>query len=133
MIPGTNKKTAALAITRSIWVSGPTISARSLLALSFKKFERRELVRAGKLPGSCRYPHAAKLGVDMVRLSSEPIKDIGCYGLDYWLRFDVEQTLFVTISGLWELWFNDQGEAYISFEDDQDATMFALALEGDRS
>lgn len=130
MIPGTAKEAAALAMIRMKAAIGYS-SADQISDYEgvLKLAERRELVAAGNLPGSSRHAHVVPLGVDLVKLADEPIEGMGFYGLDYWLRLDVEQAVFAVVIGVWELWFSESGDAFLSIEHEGDAVLFRLALD----
>lgn len=130
MIPGTAKEAAALAMIRMKAAIGyASADEISSYEGALKLAERRELVAAGNLPDSSRHAHAVPLGVDLVKLAGEPIEGMGFYGFDYWLRLDVEQAVFAAVIGLWELWFSENGDAFLSIEHEGDAVLFRLALD----
>ena len=87
--------------------------------------ERRELVALGYLPGSIgAQPHAVALGVDMVEVEGE--RD----SIAWNLAPKIAEMVADVVQGPHDLWFSrDTGEAYISFELEDDATLFRLALD----
>lgn len=153
MVPGTAKEVAAYALSRargqyaSVAASnaqspgGPPLSPNVVAQIDdvkrrLHRAERRLHVLEGHLPGSSRYPHAVALAVDMVEdvvsvswspMSGEgpPDRMPGAY-----LAPSFEAKLKDTATRAHELWFNDTGDAFISFEDETDATMFAVAIGG---
>ncbi len=134
MIPGTGKETARLALalmklnttinagqTQALASLAPTPDnkARALDAKrNLKLAERRELVAAGKLPGSSTLPHTVALAVDLV--------DDRLWRM---LAPSVQRALDDTATGAHELWFREDGEAFVSFEIEEDAVLFRLALD----
>lgn len=99
--------------------------------LTFEEAKRRlRLVdrsvksRQGKLPSSSALPYAVALGVHMVsieKLEGDRYKP----NLVYPLFLVVERN----IEGAHELWFDQDGNAFISFTTDDDATVFKLAMD----
>ncbi len=132
MIPGTGKETAALALAR--------LSANFIVATSadqaavidakrnLKLAERRELVEAGKLSPSARYPYPVALSVDHVKVSAQP-PTRGKLAAIVDFAPSVERALNATATGASELWFDAAGNAFLSFENEEDATLFRLALD----
>ena len=82
----------------------------------------------GKLPASSALPHSVPLGNAMVWIGER----VGRMCLNG-LASNVAATLKNTVEGEHELWFDQDGNAFLSFADKQDATMFRLALDGDLS
>jgi hypothetical protein len=141
MIPVTAKKTAALAIARMVPLkAGTSRKAATATVADFtrnlNRAERREYVRAGRLPGSSRYAYPVPLGVDLVELvlpagviPTDNVEDIYRGPWNTKLTASVERALNDTATGAHELWFNDIGDAYLSFEVEGDAVLFRLALD----
>ncbi|RDE06795.1 hypothetical protein [Sphingomonas aracearum] len=78
----------------------------------------------GKLPASSALPHSVALGVHMVgieKLEGDRYKP----NLSYPLFLVVERN----IEGPHEIWFDQDGNASISFATDDDATVFKLAMD----
>ena len=135
MIPRTGMSTAALAIAKTAKPFGMPSSLPPYLVVRHlgmtvedaqrarDRAERRELVAGGFLPGSSAYAHAVPLAVDLVGLV---VADSGPPAL---LDDAVERALNATATGAYELWFNDVGDAYLSFELEGDAVLFRLALD----
>lgn len=136
MISGTAKETAALALARIAGgTPGANVRNRILGAVRERALaERRELVAAGKLAGSSALPYAVPLAVDMVddrgwralgvkaKLEGTPDADAHC------LTAPAQRALNDTSTGAHSLWFNAEGHAFLSFEHEEDATLFRLAL-----
>lgn len=100
---------------------------------TMKLTERIGLVATKELPGSSRYSHAVPIGVGMV--DAMPYTDFASSYSGPWFatyELPVNSALAATV-GEHECWFNEAGEAFISFADKQDAMMFRLALDGDLS
>lgn len=127
MIPGTAKETAKLALAAMGMrnnIAGLYAYRDAERALSLA--ERREFVARGELPGSSQYAHAVALASNIVfvptNVRNERAGDIA-------LKRSVERALEETAVGDAELWFREDGEAFISFEFEEDATLFRLALD----
>lgn len=131
MIPGTGKETARLALalmnlTTSIASLAPSPDNKARVLDAKRRLnlaECRELVAAGVLPGSSPYAHTVALAVDMVGLV------VADSGPPAFLYDPAQRALDDTATGAHSLWFNDQGAAFLSFELEEDATLFRLALD----
>jgi len=154
MVSGTGKEVAAVALARllrqSVPFHAPMPVGGSVGSLTYmgepiedayrtlSRGERREHVKTGALPGSSRYAHAVPLGVEMVEVDNgvrwysgrltreEPRAPSAKF------KPSVAATLSQTVEGASELWFNDVGDAFLSFEHEGDAVLFEIALDGDR-
>lgn len=83
----------------------------------------------GRLPSVSSFEHSVALGVYMVETFALRIED-GTFNL----ADEVKAILDRSTTGRHELWFSrEDGSAFISFEDHDDAVMFELALVGDRT
>lgn len=98
----------------------------------------------GKLPGSSALPFSVPLGVAMVVVETAPSQLTGLPKSEreeaLWSTWpkvgfapSVHRAVHDTVTGVSELWFDQDGNAFASFADKQDATMFRLALDGDLS
>lgn len=103
--------------------------------LTFEQAKRRMVLldraakrRQGKLPGSSALPHPVRLGDDMV----EPIDWVDDqFGSQraYPPASKVRGLIEATTNEEYDLWFDQDGHSFVSFEDEIDATMFRLSLE----
>ena len=141
MVSGTAKEVSALILAD---VRSGRMSRNDAIR-QLRRAERREWARDGKLTSSSSFPHRVALGVDMVETNSiyslevldtvspffnSPKNLIQVFVVSPSLKSALEHT---ATSGH-ELWFSpEDGSAFISFEDHDDAVMFELALVGDRS
>ncbi len=153
MVSGTGKEVAAVALARllrqSVPFCAPMPAGGSVGSLTYmgepiedayrtlSRGERREHVKAGALPGSSRYAHTVPLGVEMVEVDNGVRSYSGKYARLFApsakLSPEVIATLAQTVEGSSQLWFNDVGDAFLSFEHEGDAVLFEVALDGDRS
>lgn len=128
MISGTAPQTAALALSKlaaaHAQAAAASITALQRLNANFRDLklaERRELVRAGKLPSSSALPFVVALDAD--HIFAEDYASLDIVGSASWALRD-------TVTGAYEPWFDADGNAFLSFADATCATMFATALEG---
>lgn len=136
MISGTAKETAALALARVAGAgSGANMRSRILAAMrDLNLAERRELVGAGKLPGSSTLPYAVPLAGDMVddrgwrALGVTAKREATPDTKTHYLTAPAQRALDDTATGAHSLWFNAEGHAFLSFELEEDATLFRVAL-----
>lgn len=136
MIPGTHKETAKLALA----AMGMRNNIAGLYAYrdaerDLSLAERRELRARYQLPRSSAMPYAVALAVNLVKVEpeeGEPSDDTTQIYTGAWLpriRRAVADALSATATGGNELWFDAEGNAFLSFEHEEDATLFRLALD----
>lgn len=123
MISGTAKSTAMITFSKMMATLWDRERMRMLA-------ERRELVREGNLPGPSALPFVVALDVDHVDVDSNDIilwRDEKL--ADHHLTENVKAILARVVTGDREIWFDADGNAFMSFELEDDATLFRLALE----
>lgn len=86
----------------------------------------------GKLRQASSFPHAVAIGANMVEPTTY-MDDRFSRHRTYLLSFRVRLLIEATTDHEHELWFDEAGNAFVSFADKQDAMMFRLALDGDLS
>ena len=94
----------------------------------------------GRLRGSSEYRHAVAIGTGMVVIAKPetiPMTAPPPHGMMSavfaYLTPTVASIVNETVNGDYHLWFDEAGHAFLSFADDDDATLFRLALVGDLS
>lgn len=119
MIPGTVTETVQVGLARL----NNDVLAFAAAKARLKLAERRELVAAGKLPGSSALPFPVALAVDLVDQAE----------VDGTLRVALSAPVIVAMAivdgSFTGPWFDAQGNAFLSFEYEDDATLFRLALD----
>lgn len=140
MIPGTHKETAKLALANMCLNSAsPAVRLDALRAVNdasaaLRLADRRELRARYQLPASSAMPFAVALAVDLVGVvpsEGEPSDDTTQIYTGAWrvvTTAAVAVALSATATGGNEIWFREDGEAFISFEFEEDATLFRLAI-----
>lgn len=101
-------------------------TVQNLVAIDRAEMARedvRDAIEAGNLPTVARFPHSVGLGHTHFAYSINRRK-----GTRIHLIRDAQAALNDTVTGAWELWGDREGNAYISFENEVDATMFRMAL-----
>ena len=127
--PGNTKTLAALALAQ--------MSGRPLTELhrDLRRSDRRKWANEGRVRSSSSFEHSVALGVDMIDLDAFRLTGSEDYALTKAkLVPSLETVLDRSTTGRHELWFSrEDGSAFISFEDHDDAVMLELALVGDRT
>lgn len=119
MVSGTAMEVAAVAIAEMRHGRMSTNDA----IWHLRRAERREWAREGKLTSSSSFAHAVPIGVFMVS-----------FVYPFGVMPDIADLIDRNTTSGHELWFSgEDGSAFISFEDRDDAVMFELALTGDRT
>jgi hypothetical protein len=123
MVPGTAKEIAAVGLARMLNKGRGDPVRVNIAGRNLRRAERREWFKLGYLPGGIgAHPHAVALGVDLVEVEGEHA------GITYGLKTSVAATLQATVEGDHHLWFDSEGNAFVSFELEGDAVLFRLAL-----
>lgn len=124
MVPGTGKSVAAVALAQA--------TRQHVNEEMRRLYRERRMAWAerGRLPSWSSFEHSVALGVYMVHTFPAMYpEDDNVFNL----ADEVKAILDRTTTGRHELWFSpEDGSAFISFEDHDDAVMFELALTGDR-
>ena len=132
MVPGTAKSVASLALAQ---MRSGQMTTNEIMR-DFQRSLRMEWAEQGALPSRSSFQYAVALGVYMVETFAKVVIDlednaspVSCSPTSV-----VSDMIARSTTGRHELWFSrEDGSAFISFEDHDDAVMFELALTGDRS
>lgn len=98
--------------------------------------ERRKLVANGKLTGSSTLPYAVSLPADLVdnrgwrKLGVKAKREATPDSKTHCLTAPAQRALDDSATGAHTLWFSGEtGDAFLSFEREDDAVLFRLALD----